>query len=122
MFLSFVSRRTTISGVKPLRIGVLGSGKGSNFEAIADGVKRGEIPGEIVLVISDVADAGILGKARARGIEARYMPPGRFRSPRHGLRSGGPFRRFLGIAAHALGYGGGHLAWVAHHRTGRFFP
>jgi phosphoribosylglycinamide formyltransferase-1 len=66
--------------VKPIRIGVLGSGKGSNFEAIADAIQRGELPAQIALVISDVQTAGILAKARARGIDARYIAPGKFRT------------------------------------------
>lgn len=80
IFLSFRRERTTIADMKRIRIGVLGSGKGSNFEAIASGVERGEIPGEIVLVVSDVGDAGILQKAMARGIKARYIPPGKFKT------------------------------------------
>jgi phosphoribosylglycinamide formyltransferase-1 len=62
------------------RLGVLGSGKGSNFIAIADAVAAGEIPAEIALVVSDVAEAGILAFARARKIPAQYLPPGKFRT------------------------------------------
>jgi phosphoribosylglycinamide formyltransferase-1 len=62
------------------RLGVLGSGKGSNFVAIADACARGELPAEIALVVSDVADAGILDRARERGVPARHIPPGRFRT------------------------------------------
>jgi phosphoribosylglycinamide formyltransferase-1 len=59
---------------------VLGSGKGSNFEAIADACARGEIAGEVALVISDVPNAGILTKASARGIAARHIAPGQFKT------------------------------------------
>jgi phosphoribosylglycinamide formyltransferase-1 len=69
-----------VSGTNPFRIGVLGSGKGSNFVAIADAWRRGDIPGEIALVLSDVENAGILTHARERGIPARYLPPGPFRT------------------------------------------
>jgi phosphoribosylglycinamide formyltransferase-1 len=62
------------------RLGVLGSGKGSNFIAIAGAVAAGEIPAEIALVVSDVAEAGILAFARARKIPAQYLPPGKFRT------------------------------------------
>ncbi len=62
------------------RIGVLGSGKGSNFVAIADGCAAGKIPAQIALVISDVMDSGILARARERGIEGRFIPPGKFRT------------------------------------------
>lgn len=65
---------------RPFRLGVLGSGKGSNFVAIADACAAGSLPAEVALVISDVADAGILDRARERGLPARYLAPGNFRT------------------------------------------
>ena len=62
------------------RLGVLGSGKGSNMAAIAEACAAGEVPAEIVLVLSDVAEAGILTHARARNIPARFVAPGQFRT------------------------------------------
>ena len=62
------------------RLGVLGSGKGSNFAAIADAVAAGKIPAEIAVVLSDVADAGILAHARDRKIPAQFIVPGQFRT------------------------------------------
>jgi phosphoribosylglycinamide formyltransferase 1 len=62
------------------RIGVLGSGKGSNFVAIADACAAGKIPAAIGLVLSDVESAGILGHARERNIPARFIAPGKFRT------------------------------------------
>ena len=62
------------------RIGVLGSGKGSNFVAIADAVTSGIIPAEIAIVLSDVADAGILAHARERKLPAQFITPGKFRT------------------------------------------
>jgi phosphoribosylglycinamide formyltransferase-1 len=59
---------------------VLGSGKGSNMVAIADACRSGRINAEVVVVLSDVADAGILARARERDIPARFIPPGSFRS------------------------------------------
>jgi phosphoribosylglycinamide formyltransferase-1 len=56
----------------PIRIGVLASGRGTNFEAIADACARGEISGEIALVLSDVSDAPVLEKAKKRGISAEF--------------------------------------------------
>jgi phosphoribosylglycinamide formyltransferase 1 len=57
------------------RIGVLLSGRGSNFEALADSVSAGRIPGaEIAVVISNQPDALGLKKAEARGIPARMIP------------------------------------------------
>jgi phosphoribosylglycinamide formyltransferase 1 len=62
------------------RLGVLGSGKGSNFVAIADACAAGTLPAEMALVISDVADAGILERARERKVAARFIEPGKFRT------------------------------------------
>lgn len=62
------------------RLGVLGSGKGSNFAALADACAAGRVPARIALVLSDVPGAGILDLAAARGIPAMHIPPGRFRT------------------------------------------
>ncbi len=62
------------------RIGVLGSGKGSNFVAIADACAAGAVPAEVALVLSDVATAGILERARERNIPAQFLAPGSFRT------------------------------------------
>jgi phosphoribosylglycinamide formyltransferase-1 len=63
-----------------LRLGILGSGKGSNCAAIADACADGTIPGRVAIVISDVENAGILDRARERGLEWRHIPPGKFRT------------------------------------------
>ena len=62
------------------RLGVLGSGKGTNFVAIADAVAAGKIPAQIAIVLSDVESAGILSHARERKIPAQFIPPGKFRT------------------------------------------
>jgi phosphoribosylglycinamide formyltransferase-1 len=62
------------------RLGVLGSGKGSNFAAIAGAVATGKIPAEIAVVLSDVEGAGILAHAREHKIPAQFIPPGKFRT------------------------------------------
>jgi phosphoribosylglycinamide formyltransferase-1 len=69
-----------VSGQRKFRLGILGSGKGSNAAAIADACLSGEIPGEVAVVVADVESAGILEKARARGIPAMYVPPGKYRT------------------------------------------
>jgi len=69
-----------VSGTNVFRIGVLGSGKGSNFVAIADACAAGKIPAQVAIVLSDVANAGILERARERGIPAEYIAPGNFRT------------------------------------------
>ena len=65
---------------RTFRIGVLGSGKGSNFVAIADACAAGIIPAKIALVLSDVETAGILTHARERNISSRFIAPGKFRT------------------------------------------
>ena len=57
------------------RIGVLLSGRGSNFEALAESVSAGHIPNaEIAVVISHRDGAPGIERARARGIDARVIP------------------------------------------------
>lgn len=57
------------------RIGVLLSGRGSNFEALAESVSAGRIPGaEIAIVISNQPEALGLKRAEARGIATRMIP------------------------------------------------
>jgi phosphoribosylglycinamide formyltransferase 1 len=57
------------------RIGVLLSGRGSNFEALAESVSAGRIPNaEIATVISNKPEAPGLERAKLRGIPARAIP------------------------------------------------
>jgi phosphoribosylglycinamide formyltransferase 1 len=57
------------------RIGVLLSGRGSNFEALADSVKAGRIPNaEIAIVISNREGAPGIAKAKERKILTRVIP------------------------------------------------
>jgi len=57
------------------RMGVLLSGRGSNFEALAESVAAGRIPNaEIAIVISNREGAPGIDLARARGISARVIP------------------------------------------------
>ena len=62
------------------RIGVLGSGKGSNFVAIAKAQQAGLLPAEVVLVLSDVQDSGILAQSAHFRVPARFIAPGKFRT------------------------------------------
>ena len=56
-------------------IGILLSGRGSNFEAIAKNVASGKIPNaRIAIVISNRTDAGGIELARTLGIEAQIIP------------------------------------------------
>lgn len=65
---------------KPMSVAVLGSGSGSNFQAIAEAAEAGRLPIRIACVISDVADAFILERARKRGLPAFFIPPGHSRT------------------------------------------
>ena len=56
------------------RLGILISGRGSNFEAIADNVATGELDAEIAVVISNRAAARGLETALARGLNAVCLP------------------------------------------------
>ena len=56
------------------KIGILLSGRGSNFEAIANSAAAGRIDAGIVVVISNRADAAGLETARARGLNAVCLP------------------------------------------------
>jgi phosphoribosylglycinamide formyltransferase-1 len=55
-------------------IGVLLSGRGSNFLALHAAVERGELPARIVLVLSNVAGAPGLDRARELGLPAEAVP------------------------------------------------
>jgi phosphoribosylglycinamide formyltransferase 1 len=59
---------------QPKKLGVLLSGRGSNFLAIADSVQAGRIPAEIAIVISNRAEAPGLDAARQRGLNAQIIP------------------------------------------------
>lgn len=69
-----------MSDIRPFRLGVLGSGKGSNFVALAEAIRAGQVPAEVVVILSDVENAGILERARERGLPARFIAPGSFRT------------------------------------------
>ena len=61
-------------------MGVLGSGKGTNFISIAIACAAGKIPAEVGIVLSDVESAGILTRASERKIPSHFIPPGKFRT------------------------------------------
>jgi len=55
------------------RIGVLVSGRGTNLQAIIDACEKGEIPAEVVLVISNKKDAYALERAKRHNIPALFI-------------------------------------------------
>lgn len=63
-----------------LRLGVVGSGRGSNMLAIAEAARAESFPAEIAIVLSDVQDAGILQHAARLGLAHRYLAPGKYRT------------------------------------------
>lgn len=63
-----------------LRLGILGSGKGSNFRAILAAIREGKIDAEPVLVVSDVPGAGILQFAEEAGIPNAALAEPRFKT------------------------------------------
>lgn len=56
------------------RLGILLSGRGSNFEAIADNIESGKLNAEIAVVISNIESAPGLQRARERGLNAVFIP------------------------------------------------
>jgi phosphoribosylglycinamide formyltransferase-1 len=56
------------------KLGILLSGRGSNFEAIADSIQAGRLHAEIAIVISNRADAPGLDSAKRRGLNAVLIP------------------------------------------------
>jgi phosphoribosylglycinamide formyltransferase-1 len=56
------------------KLGILLSGRGSNFEAIVDSIKAGKLRAEIAVVISNRADAPGLESAKQRGLNAQLIP------------------------------------------------
>jgi len=66
--------------VTMLRFGVLGSGKGSNFRALAEAWKAKTLGCEPVIVLSDVEKAGILSLGSEFGIPSRFVHPGPFKT------------------------------------------
>ncbi|MGB0581153.1 MAG: formyltransferase family protein, partial [Limisphaerales bacterium] len=65
---------------KKLKLGILGSGHGTNFISVADAIAQGEADAEIVMVLSDVENAEILQHAAQRNIPHRFIAPGAFRT------------------------------------------
>ena len=63
-----------------LALGILGSGKGSNCRAILEQIRAGKLSADCRIVVSDVADAGILEIAREFGVPGIFLPPGKFRT------------------------------------------
>ncbi len=61
-------------------IGVLASGRGSNFEALARAAQEGRLNGEVRLLVANVAGAGALKRAQALGVPAQFISHRQFNS------------------------------------------
>jgi len=59
--------------MEELRIAVLASGRGSNFQAVQDEIEAGKIRARIVLLVSDKKNAPAIERAKLRGIETMYL-------------------------------------------------
>mgnify|MGYP006280004225 CR=1 FL=1 len=66
--------------MKVMRLGILGSGKGSNFRAIAEAISGGTLRAEVGVVVSDQPSAGILEYAKIIGVQAVALPESRFKT------------------------------------------
>ncbi len=66
--------------MKKLKISVLASGRGSNFQSIIDSVASGYLNAEISLLITDNPDAFAIERAKKHGIEYLIMMPKQFNS------------------------------------------
>jgi len=63
-----------------LKIGVLASGRGSNFQAIIDEIEAGKIPAKIEILIVDNPNAYSIERAKKHGISYLYINPRDFPS------------------------------------------
>lgn len=70
-----MSSRISDPGSRPYRIVVFASGRGSNFAALAAAQRRGELPIELVALLSDRPAAPALALARAAGVDAVALTP-----------------------------------------------
>ena len=60
---------------EPLRVGVLASGRGSNFRALVMAAESGRIPAAVVVLVADRAGAPVLDIARAHRVEVVVVDP-----------------------------------------------
>lgn len=68
-----------------LRLGVLGSGSGSNMQSIVDAIESGRLDATIEIVLSDVADAGILARAHRHNLKGEWLDCAPFKTKLEGV-------------------------------------
>ncbi|MDZ7260674.1 MAG: phosphoribosylglycinamide formyltransferase [candidate division KSB1 bacterium] len=67
--------------MKPLKLAVLASGRGSNFEAILKAIESGKLNAQVQVAISNNSTAGALEIARNHGIPAIHLSHKQFSTP-----------------------------------------
>ncbi len=82
-----------------LKIGVLGSGSGSNMQSIVDAIAAGQLNAEIKIVLSDVQSAKILERARQNNIPAQWLDCAPYRTK---LDEGAELRCIQILKAHGV--------------------
>jgi phosphoribosylglycinamide formyltransferase-1 len=73
-----------MAAAEKLKIGVLGSGSGSNAQSIIDAIAAGTLDAEVVCVLTDVEGAGILERAARHGISAQFISGAPFKTKLEG--------------------------------------
>jgi phosphoribosylglycinamide formyltransferase-1 len=63
-----------------LRVGVLASGRGSNFQALVEAVEASRVPAVVSGLVTDCATAGALEIARGRGVDSLFVDPRQYPS------------------------------------------
>ena len=71
---------TAPASSRKLQLGILGSGSGTNCQALLDACAQPGFLAQVAVVISDVESAKILDRARRASVEALYIAPGKFRT------------------------------------------
>jgi phosphoribosylglycinamide formyltransferase-1 len=72
-----------MAGSAPFRLGVLGSGEGSNLGAIVEACQNGTlstVQASVAVVLSDVEGAVIMERAQDAGVDGTHIAPGKFRT------------------------------------------
>lgn len=62
------------TNLNSLRIGILGSTRGTSLQPIIDAIEQQKLNAQIVLIISNKVDSGILDKAKKHNIQGTYVP------------------------------------------------
>lgn len=66
------------TSAEPLRLGVLASGSGTNLQEILDKCAAGRLPAVVKVVVSNLADAYALERARQAGVHDKHIDPKEF--------------------------------------------